>query len=603
MAGNDILHNRSSVKEKKTKKTAGQSFIHGALILTLGMGLVKIIGAFFKVPLQEIIGEYGMGLFSVAYNFYGPIHSLAAAGLPIAISRLVAESFSLGRFRDIRNIKKTATPIFIGLGTAGTLVMLVGAPLYCNQVIGNANAILPMLMLAPAVLFGCLGSIYRGFNEGLKNMYPTAISEIIEALSKLVIGLSAAFFVTQYLEREYRTAGTVLGSVMNSADDAALTTLSYAAAAAIFGVTCGSILSFLFLFLRHKIRGDGITNEMLQCSPRPYKRKTIARRLVRTAIPVAIGSVTMSVSGLIDTTFLQSRIADMMAVSADTLLKVYEGMIPETYLRQPEAVPNFLFGCYTLAMTVYMLVPTLTQAFSISALPNITALWASGDKKALKSGIESVIRVSALFSFPAGFGICAVSESITALLYGGDVSAPIISSVMSVLGIAAAFSAVTTPLSSMLQAVGRADLPVKLLLVGMGMKIAINYFLCGIPEINIMGAGIGTLCCYMFLMIAEVIALCRVVGLRVRILSVFGKPFLSALLCAVTAFVTARLAPDSLFGDGRGNALLSTGLAIAAGAIVYLVFLVILRGIDKNDVNMLPKGEKIAKILEKYNWI
>lgn len=597
------MRNKPSDKGKKEKKSAGQSFIHGALILTLGMGLVKIIGAFFKVPLQEIIGEYGMGLFSVAYNFYGPIHSLAAAGLPIAISRLVAESFSLGRFRDIRNIKKTATPIFIGLGTAGTLVMLVGAPLYCSEVIGNENAVLPMLVLAPAVLFGCLGSIYRGFNEGLKNMYPTAISEIIEALSKLIIGLSAAFFVTRHLEEEYRIAGTVFGSVMNSADDAALCTLSYAAAAAIFGVTCGSILSFLFLFLRHKIRGDGITNEMLQRSPRPYKKKTIAKRLIRTAIPVAIGSVTMSVSGLIDTTFLQSRIADMMAASSDALLRVYEGMIPETYLRQPETIPNFLFGCYTLAMTVYMLVPTLTQAFSISALPNITALWASGDKKALKAGIESVIRVSALFSFPAGFGICAVSESITGLLYGNDVSAPIISSVMAILGIAAAFSAVTTPLSSMLQAVGRADLPVKLLLVGMGMKIGVNYFLCGIPEINIMGAGLGTLCCYLFLMVAEVIALCKVVGLRINFISVFGKPFLAAFLCAVTAFSVSHFVQGGLFGGGRGNALLSTGLAIACGAIVYLLFLMILRGIDKNDVLMLPKGEKIAKMLEKRNWI
>lgn len=597
------MRSRITEKEKTVIKPAGQSFIHGALILTLGMGLVKIIGAFFKVPLQEIIGEYGMGLFSVAYNFYGPIHSLAAAGLPIAISRLVAESFSLGRFRDIRNIKKTATPIFIALGTLGTIVMLVGAPVYCNEVIGNPNAILPMLMLAPAVLFGCLGSIYRGFNEGLKNMYPTAISEIIEALSKLVIGLTAAFLVTQYLEEEYRTAGTVLGTVMQSADDAALQTLSYAAAAAIFGVTCGSILSFLFLFLRHKIRGDGITNDMLQRSPRPYKGKTIGKRLIKTAIPVALGSVTMSVSGLIDTTFLQSRIADLMATSADTLLKVYEGMIPEAYLRQPEAIPNFLFGCYTLAMTVYMLVPTLTQAFSISALPNITALWASGDKKALKAGIESVIRVSALFSFPAGFGICAISANITALLYGGDVSAPIISSVMSVLGLAAAFSAVTTPLSSMLQAVGRADLPVKLLLAGMGIKIAVNYFLCGIPEINIMGAGIGTLCCYVFLMVAEVIALCKTVGLRLNLLSVFGKPCFSAGVCAVMAFVTANLAKGVLFGDGRGNALLSVGLAIGAGAIVYLVLLVILRGIDKNDVHMLPKGEKIAEILEKRNWI
>lgn len=598
--------NRAGKKAGTTenRKTVNrQSFLHGALILTLGMAIVKIVGALFKVPLKYAIQEYGMGLFNVAYNFYGPIHSLAIAGLPIAISRMVSESYSRGRYRDITRIKKVSTPICLTLGILGTALMFFGAPVYCSAVIKNDNALLPMLALAPAVLFGCLGAIYRGFYEGLKDMYPTAISEVIEALSKLIIGLAAAIGITGYLEREYVTYGTVFGKLMESADEAALITLSFAAAGAIVGVTCGSLFSFLYLSMRYRRKKAGITPEMLKDSPKPYTRKTIAKRLVITAIPIAIGSVTMNVAGLIDTTFLQSRIGDIINTAPDMLLAVYKGMIPDAFLRNPETIPNYLYGCYALALTVYMLVPTITQAFSISALPNMTEVWTRGDKREIKLNIESVVRITALFSLPAGIGISALATPVTRLLYGNDESTPIIAGVLFLLGLGAAVAAIATPISSMLQAVGRADLPVKMLVIAMGIKVAANYFLCGIPEINILGAGIGTLLCYLFLVVAELILLCRVTGVKIEVKSTFVKPAFSALFCGVAARVCSDLAAVVFDGGGRVDSMLCTACGVGAGGVFYIICLVIFNGIDKNDVLMLPKGQKIAKLLEKRGWI
>ena len=503
------------MKETNYGKNRGaQGFLHGTLVLTIGMAVVKIVGALFKVPLNTVIGEYGMGLFNVAYHFYGPVHSLATAGLPIAISRMVSECFSRRRFQDIRKIKRISMPIFFLMGALGTALMLFGAPYYCAEVIGNRHAVLPMLVLAPAVLFGCLGSIYRGYFEGLTNMYPTAVSEVIEALSKLIIGLTASYGVSAHLNREYQQRNTIFGQLVASTDEAALATLSYAAAAAILGVTLGSLLSFLFLSLRYKTGGDGISTAALRASPKPRSGKSIAKTLIRTAVPVAIGSITVNVAGLIDTSFLQQRISSIMQRDPGAILRLYQGLIPDMYLRRPETIPNFLFGCYSMALTVYMLVPTITQAISISALPSITKLWTAGNKPALKKGIEMVLRLTALFSLPAGIGITAIAPQISVLLYGEDQATPIVSGLLTVLGIAAVLAALCTPISSMLQAVGRADIPVKLLVLAMGIKIGVNYLLCGITEINVYGAAIGTLCCYLFLAVAEVILLCRITGIR-----------------------------------------------------------------------------------------
>ncbi len=166
-----------------------QSFLYGAFILTAGMAVVKVIGAVFKIPLQHFIGEYGMGLFNVAYNFYGPVFSLATAGFPVAVSRLVSENASLGRWNDVRQVKTVAGPLFLCFGIAGAVGMTMFAPVYCERIIGTEHAIFPMLALVPAILFACWGATYRGYYEGLRNMGPTAVSEIIEATVKLCLGL------------------------------------------------------------------------------------------------------------------------------------------------------------------------------------------------------------------------------------------------------------------------------------------------------------------------------------------------------------------------------------------------------------------------------
>ncbi|MEE0806656.1 MAG: oligosaccharide flippase family protein, partial [Acutalibacteraceae bacterium] len=187
-----------------------QSFLHGALLLTAGVLLVKVVGALFKIPLSAVITEDGMGYFSTAYSFYNVIFSIATAGFPVAVSRMVSENDSLGRWRDVRRIKQAASPVFLLTGAVGTGLMILGAPLY-TRAVGNAGALPAMLALAPSVLLCSLAAVYRGYYEGLRNMTPTTVSQVIEALAKLLFGLSGAYFVMARASREFAASGTVLG--------------------------------------------------------------------------------------------------------------------------------------------------------------------------------------------------------------------------------------------------------------------------------------------------------------------------------------------------------------------------------------------------------
>lgn len=581
-------------RENRGAKRAGRSFLHGALILTAGMMLVKVIGALFKIPLKYAVGEYGMGLFNVAYNFYGPVFSLATAGFPVAVSRMVSESRSLSRWNDVRQVKRVAFPLFFLLGGGGMLLLTAIAPFYCNHLIETPHALAPVLMLAPAILFACLGSVYRGYYEGLQNMVPTAASQVAEALVKLLLGLFAARWAVSACTEEYARLGTVFSFHPASPDDAMFLTLSFGAAGAVLGVTAGSLAALGYLALRHHWAGDGIDPGLYRVSPAPAGRKATGKRLLSITVPVAIGAIATNVAGLIDATFLQSRLSGILERFPEQLLSCFSGMIPAMYLEHPETVPTFLYGCYTLAMTVYLLVPALTQTIGVSALPSVTEVWARGDRREIGSRIRSVCRVTALFSFPAGLGITALAEPIVRVLYGNEESAPIIAGVLTLLGAASLAAAMCVPLSSMLQAVGRADLPVKLLIWAMALKLLLNWLLCGIPRLNIFGAAVGTLICYLFLAVSQFLCLRRASGAELPAGELFLRPLLCAVLCGISAN-TGFFALRPLLPGGMGAEVLALGISVLFGAGIYFLGLWILGGDDLYQIKILIKPQKIRK--------
>ena len=579
------------------QKTAQQGFLRGAAILTAGVFLVKLLGALFKIPLNWIIGEDGMGYYTTAYSFYAPVYSLATAGFPVAVSRLTALCCSQKRYGEIRRIHQVSIPLFLAAGLLGMMVLVSGSGLFARAM-GNENALPAMLLLAPSVVFSCLSASYRGCYEGMRNMIPTAVSEILEALFRLVLGLSAAWWVLYAGMEEYRLSGTVFGQAAASLSQARAQALPWAAAGAIGGVTAGSAVSFLYLLFRYRRRGEGLGRKLPEVSQKPRSRRAIAWELLRMAAPVGLGAVAVNLSGLVDAAFLQSRIMGLLAEQKLALLAQYQGMIPAYQLENSETIPNFLFGCYGNAHTLFMVIPAVAQAFGISALPNVTAAWSSGKKQRLEKSMESVLRMTAAFCLPAGLGMAVMAGPLTAALYGNRSATPIVAGLLPLLAGAAVCASVSTALQSMLQAVGRADLPVKLLSAALVLKTLLSWYLTGLPEWNIRGAALGTLACYLFMMTGGFLLLKRCTGVRVFSGNVLVRPLAASAVCC-----TAALCCQRMLELAQVQSRLATVGAVACAAAVYGLCVPVFGILRREDLIRLPGGQKIGKLLAKREKI
>ncbi len=582
---------------KKSRKS--QTFAKGALIMSLGMLIVKIMGAFFKIPLASILGGEGMGYFNSAYNLYNPIYAFATAGLPIAISRMVSSDAALGRFHDIKKIHKISIPIFILTGSTGMLLMFSGAFIF-SEYTHAPGVIYSVFALAPTVLFACLISTYKGYYEGLHNMVPTAVSEIVESTGKVIFGIGLCYTVMTISLKEFHNSGSIFGTKFPNEASAQDAVLPFASAAAVLGITVAAFVGYIYMLMKYKIGGDGITEDEMAASPKARSNRTLIKMLLSIAVPIGLGAIIMNFAGVIDALLIQNRLDEIMKNSPNALLSVYDGLIPSGAVNRG-TVHVFLWGCFGYMSTITMMVPAISQGISISAMPSVASAWVQNSNEKIKSSIESILKLTCLISIPAGLGLSALSFPIMDLIYGSlmkqSYEVYIAARIMSIAGIAVIFNSISTPICTMLQAVGRVDLPVKLLTVGVIIKIILNYALVGIPLINIQGASVGTLVCYVFVSVMALYFLCKETKVRPDLKSTALKPLISAVFSAVSAYASHGLLSHIIPFKA------CTLLAIVIAIFVYIVALLMTKTLSESDIKMLPKGQKIYNKLKKLHWI
>ncbi|MBQ7546583.1 MAG: polysaccharide biosynthesis protein [Clostridia bacterium] len=585
-----------SIERKK------QTMLNGALILAVSSIVVKLIGALYKIPLTSLFGGVGRGYFNAAYNLYTPLYAISMAGLPVAVSRLVSESSTLNRFGEVRQLRKVSTKIFLITGGVGTALMFLISYPYVHF-FASPNAMPAILAIAPSIFFCCAMSSYRGYYEGLRDMTPTAISQVIEALGKLALGIVLAWGVMRVGEKQFATTGTVFGKAAENIDVAHSLIYPYTAAAAILGVTIGSALGLVYLMLLHKIKGDGISRTDLINSPALVSDREIAKRIATFAVPMVIGALITNITNLIDATTIQRRLIDAFNAAPDVIKNMYAYSL-ETSGTLDADIPTYLYGTYGAALDFRNLIPNITMSLGISALPVLSAAWAIRDKHQIRTNIESVLRVTMLVALPAGFGMAVLATPILTLLYGKQPDiVPIAAPIMAIYGYATALMAVSTPIANMLQGIGRTDIPVKSAVAGAVVKIVFNFFLVGNPKLNINGAPIGSILCYVVIVGINLFYLLRVSDVRINAVSVLLKPLLCAGLSAGAAWGAYRLCIRFLTDRIPYLTLVEIVLSVGAAVIVYVVTLLLFKGLSKDDISMLPKGEKIAKTLEKYKLL
>lgn len=600
-----------------------QSVLNGAVTLMAAAAVVKVIGALFKMPLTDMIGGVGRGYFNSAYEIYTPIFAISMAGLPVAVSRMVAENVALGRYRDARMVFKTSKRLFIIVGTAGTLILLIAAYPY-SRFIAGSKSLPAVLCVAPSIFFCCFMSAYRGYYEGLRDMTPTAVSQVIEAIGKLAVGLVIAKIFIAVGLRKYEAGMSASGNVSAIVFGQEATSLTqargaitpWAAAGAVMGVAIGSAASLVFLAIRYKIKGDGFTRVRLVNSPRALPSDRIARNMIKIAVPMVVSALVLNITNLLDVMTIQSRLMTAIGRDFNAVLQTHAAAFNEAVslsrlnISDPAEVKSYLWGAYGMALDFKNLAPTITIQLGVSALPALAAAWTVKDKKATKDTIETVVRVAMLVALPAGIGMASLAKPILTVIYGRGFSSDAIPSVAPILfayGLITPLMAASTPTTNMLQAIGRTDIPVKSVLVGAVCKLVCNFILVGKPGINVYGAVIGTALFYAIIVSFNLVSLLHISKVRIRWTSAFFKPLVCALLCGVTAYSANGLAA-AIFPAGASKSILNMGTfsavtAVLLAAAVYAVSLLLMKGIVGEDVSVLPKGEKIAKTLEKYGLL
>jgi len=544
-----------------------KTFLQGALILVCANALVKLIGAVFKIPLANLILPAGMGLFNTSYTMYTFMFVVATAGFPTVISKMVAESLAIGKQREADRIFFVAIILLAIVGIIGSTALYFGAT-YLANLIKNPRAYLGIMAIAPAVLCASLISSFRGYFQGHQNMYPTAISEVIEALGKLVIGYILAFlFINKSIE--------------------------LAAAGAVFGVTCGTFLSFtalLIIYVINKRKREYSTVESIRT------HKQIAKELIMIAIPITIGASVASLTNVIDMAMVVGRLQSIQLVTEGFISK-YNTLINYTLFNGGvnDDLANKLYGLYSgYAVPLFNMPLTIVVALSISVVPAIAGAIARGDNSIARKTSESAIRITLLFAIPCAIGLSTLAGPVLLLLYKSALA----ESLLQKLSIAIIFVSLVSVTSAILQAHGKMNIPVINMFIGGVIKVIINYTLVAIPSINIEGAPIGTLVCYFVIVALNFFWIIKITGAKFGINDFFVKPLVSAGAMAIAVIFIF----NSMISTGIGVKL-ATLPAIAFGGIVYLLMILLVGAIKQEDIEMLPNGREFAIMLRKVHLI
>ena len=369
----------------------------------------------------------------------------------------------------------------------------------------------------------------------------------------------------------------------------------------------GTIAAAAFLILRHKFIGDSINNKAFESAPESSNGKVILKALLVIAIPVALSSLANNITLFIDTFMVKWQLKNVMADSFEYVSNMYAASVADynatasslgRELLSASNMPTFLYGIRGEAYVFYNLIPTITATLGIGSVPFLTTVWVEKNMVAVKKTMETILRTTAVIAIPAGIGLCAIAPNVMGLLYKGIAPVEIGAPLLRMLGVAAVFSGLSVPMTNMLQAIGKPMLPVRNIAVGAVLKIIVNAILVGRPELNIMGAPIGTTLCYVFIFASNMYCLIKHTGVKFNFFAVIVKPFISALCCGVCAFFVSTLITKL----GKGD-FFATICGVVVAVIVYLVVLFALKTLSKEDIEGFPKGKTIARFLEKMHII
>ncbi len=531
------------------KKSLKQRYLSSAFILLFSTIVVKLISAFYKIPLTSFIGAEGRGYFSIAYNFCMPIHALTMGAFPLALTKLVSSYEAKGDYEKIKALRFASKRLFLIVGIIGLAVMLIFSKPYAELISSAPKSIYTILALAPSVFFCCLGASHRGFAEGYLDMKPTAVSQLIEAVFKLVFGLLFARYSMSWLYEQYILKGTVLSMSVSGEREALSAIYPLTSAAAMLGVTLGSIAAYIFVMI--------YTQSKYPVLPVDRQDIKLAYNELLTFSTALIGAtVISSVSNFIDTSSIQYCLS---LCDADRLAELYNYSGNDVY--------TYVFGILATVLDFKNLVPAIVMVLGVTAVPAVSNAYENSNGK-FSALITSIFKYAVILSVTGGIVLSVFSKEILSVFYSNSNSDIVENGcyLLKVMGISILPCALATVTVYTTQALGFAKSTIPAFIISCVLRLALNFIFIPDSEYNVLAAAISNSAGFLIVVIMNLITIRKKTNARLSYFEVFIKP----LICGIITYTAVSYI--------KMNTLLTFPkliLMLAACPVIYLFLLLI----------------------------
>ena len=534
-----------------------KSLVKGAAVLAAAGIIVKVFGAAFRILLAGLITDEGMAYYSPAYYIYAVLLVVSTSGIPIAISRMVSERYAIGRYDEADRVFRISRYLMLGLGAAGFIVLFFFAGVIASATHLEGSE-LAMQATAPALLLVPIMSSYRGYFQGQQLMAPTALSQTVEQIFRVVFGLLLALLLMR-------------GSLFA----ASFTDLQRGAAGGCFGASAGAVGGLAVMIFIYILARKGLKQRIRRSSGGERESAgSILKSIVRIAVPITIGATLMPLVNLVDATVVNTRLLDA-------------GFDPTT--------AKALYGQLTgFCEPIVALPQVLMSAIVMSIVPMVAAANKVNDTEKLHSTISLGLRMSTIIAFPCAIGLIILAKpALTMLFFTQKESAANAAPSLQVLGAGFILLALITIMTGILQGVGKQGFPVINLFIGLLVKVVLTWTLVANPSVNVVGAPIGTIAAYLIAMALDLICVLRFTGVRLSFNLMIVKPFLSAAVMGICVFASYR----GLLLTGS-NTLATLG-SIVIGVIVYGLMVIKTRTILREEMMEISIGRKLVSVCDK----
>lgn len=545
--------------EKNEKSKFNNFLVQGSILAIAGI-LVRVLGLAKRIPMPYIIGDVGNAYYSAAYEVYNVAFTVSVYGIPLAVSKLVSAKVSKGEYRNADKIFKCTLrfAVVLGLLVSGFVFVFADGLSKMNH---EPMSYLALRVLAPALLLFCISAVFRGYFQGMGSMVQTACSQLIETIVLVPVGLGCAYYFTKY--------GRKVGALLQNENYAN----AYGAAGATLGYTVGAAFALTFMILVYKANKRTFQKRIFRDPTHVIDSSwDIYKALLVTIVPITVGSFVNNISNYLDMC-LHNWMMDVKGL---------------------EAIKSVNWGIYSGKYLVLINVPiAIAASMGMSTVPTISGLMKRKEYPELNQKIESVIRLVMIIAFPCAVGLAVVAPNVVWMLFSTKTeTAP---NLLRIGSIGVVLFSLSTLTNGILQGMGRLIKPITHGLIAIVIHASILLSLLYFTDLNIYAVALSNNIFALAIFAMNIVSIKKILNYRQEVKKTFVLPLACSLAMGVVVF-----AIDSLLSKVLHNRF-TVVLSVLIGAIVYLITMLLTKGITRYELEKFPGGSKLYRIFKRLH--